>query len=64
MALVVAPTARDQGRYWEVPQDSYPKLEQAGVILTHAADPSDARTFLDFLKSDSARRTLRKYGFY
>ncbi len=53
LALALAPAAREQGRYWEIPQDAYPKMEQAGVILTHAANPEGAREFRAFLMSDA-----------
>jgi molybdate transport system substrate-binding protein len=64
LALALAPAAREQGRYWQIPQEAYPKMEQAGVILSHAANPEAAREFRAFLTSDAARRTLRSYGFY
>ena len=64
LALALAPTARDQGRYWELPQTAYPKMEQAGVILTHAANPEGAREFRAFMMSDAGRKALKTYGFY
>ncbi len=64
LALAVAPTARDQGRYWEIPQGAYPKMEQAGVILAHAANPEGAREFRAFMMSDAGRKALKSYGFY
>jgi molybdate transport system substrate-binding protein len=30
-SLAVGPPLRDKGRYWEVPTDAYPALEQGGV---------------------------------
>ena len=64
LALALAPAAREQGRYWEIPADSYPKMEQAGVILAHAANPADAREFRAFMMSDAGRKALKSYGFY
>ena len=32
LSLALAPAARGQGRYWEVPLEAYPKMEQGGVI--------------------------------
>jgi len=64
LALALAPAAREQGRYWEVPPDAYPKLEQAGVILAHAANPADAREFRAFMMSAAGRKALKSYGFY
>jgi molybdate transport system substrate-binding protein len=64
LALALAPSARQQGRYWEIPADAYPKIEQAGVILTHAANPKGAREFRAFMMSDAGRKALKSYGFY
>ena len=52
---------RGQGRYWEVPLDAYPRLDQGGVILT---DSPAAREFRDFLLSATGRRILGEYGFF
>jgi molybdate transport system substrate-binding protein len=64
LSLAVAPNARDRGRYWEIPPKAYPKIEQAGVIMTRATNPDAARAFRSFLLSDSALATLKGYGFF
>jgi molybdate transport system substrate-binding protein len=64
LSLAVAPNAREKGRYWEVPQNAYPKIEQSGVILTGASNPEAARVFRSFLLSDAALGTLKNYGFF
>jgi molybdate transport system substrate-binding protein len=62
LSLALAPAARSHGRYWEVPQEAYPKIEQGGVILARApAGP--AAQFRAFLLSAEARRILKQYGF-
>jgi molybdate transport system substrate-binding protein len=62
LSLALAPAARGHGRYWEVPADAYPKIEQGGVVLSRApAGP--AAQFRAFLLSADARRVLRQYGF-
>ncbi|MFY9726968.1 MAG: molybdate ABC transporter substrate-binding protein [Bryobacteraceae bacterium] len=62
LSLALAPAARGHGRYWEVPQEAYPKIEQGGVILARApAGP--AAQFRAFLLSAEARRILKQYGF-
>ena len=62
LSLALAPAARTHGRYWEVPQDAYPKIEQGGVILSRAPAGPAAR-FRAFLLSEEARRILKQYGF-
>jgi len=61
LSLAVAPAVRGQGRYWEVPLESYPKMEQGGVIVKESAA---AREFRDWLLAPAGRRLLQQYGFF
>jgi molybdate transport system substrate-binding protein len=61
LSLAVAPSTRALGRYWEIPLDTYPRMEQGGLILK---DSPDARAFREFLLSPPGRRILKQYGFY
>ncbi len=60
LSLALAPPVRGQGRYWEIPDTAYPKIEQGGVILK---DSKAARDFRLFLLGAGARRILKQYGF-
>jgi molybdate transport system substrate-binding protein len=51
------------GKYWEIPRDLYPRLEQAVVLLKSSPNKPAARAFLAFLQTESARATLARYGF-
>ena len=48
LSLALAPPVRARGRYWEIPLDAYPRMEQGGIILK---DSKAARDFRDFLLS-------------
>ena len=61
MSLAVAPAARARGRYWEIPLDAYPRMEQGGIVLK---DSPAARDFRAFLLSAAGRRILKQYGFF
>ena len=61
LSLAVAPTLRGQGRYWEVPLEAYPKMEQGGVILKESAT---AREFRAWLLEPAGRWLLKQYGFF
>jgi molybdate transport system substrate-binding protein len=63
LALALAPTVRDQGRYWTLPPDSYPTMEQGGAILRDAKNPGEAEAFRDFTLSAHGREVLERYGF-
>ena len=63
LSLASAPSVRGQGRYWEVPLYSYPRLWQGGVILHRAAESQSAAEFREFMMGDEGRAILSKYGF-
>ena len=64
LALALAPAMKDKGRYWEVPLDAYPRIEQGGVILSWAKDIDAARQLRDFMVSAEGRAILERYGFF
>ncbi len=64
LSLAIAPQMRDAGRYWEIPLDAYPKMEQGGIILKWTKDANAARAFRDFMLGQHGRDVLKRYGFY
>ncbi len=63
LSLAVAPEMSATSKYWELPDGSYPPIEQAVVILKGAIDSSSAEKFLQFVKSRESGAVLRRYGF-
>jgi molybdate transport system substrate-binding protein len=63
LSLAVSPKMKSEGRYWEVPLDAYPRLEQGGAILSVSKQPDLARQFRSVLVGPQGRETLRRYGF-
>lgn len=63
LSLAKAPIMAASGRYWEVPQDAHPPLDQGGVILKHARNRVEALVFCAFLRSPAGLEILRRYGF-
>jgi molybdate transport system substrate-binding protein len=63
LSLVLAPAMRGQGRYVVIPQELYPPLEQACVILKTSSHKSEARRFLEFMQTPEIRRLFEDYGF-
>ena len=63
LAHALAPGMKEKGKYWEVPADAYPQLDQGAVILTHSHAQGEAKQFLDYLKSSAAITVLQRYGF-
>src|ERR1019366_5381710 len=60
LSLALAPSLRARGRYWEIPLEAYPRMEQGGIILK---DSPAARDFRAFLLSAGGQHILRQYGF-
>src|SRR5580692_2447030 len=63
LSHALAPAMKDKGRYWTVPLDAYPTLNQAAVVLSKSKVPDAARKFLDILRSPEATSLLTSYGF-
>jgi molybdate transport system substrate-binding protein len=64
LSLAMAPQMRDKGRYWTVPLDAYPTLEQGGVILSWAKDREAADQFRSFVTGERGRQILKQFGFF
>lgn len=63
LSLALAPPMKPLGRFWAVPQDLHPRLEQGGVVLDWAQDPEAARAFAAFLAGPRGRAILGRFGF-
>ncbi len=63
LSVASAPAMRRAGRYWEVPQEKYPKLMQEAVILRWSRQPELAAYFLAHLRSAESQAVLRGFGF-
>jgi len=63
LAHAVAPSMQGKGKYWMVPTDAYPPLDQGVVLISHSAHPSDAAAFLEYVKTAEVAAVLRRYGF-
>jgi molybdate transport system substrate-binding protein len=63
LSHALAPAMKDKGRYWTVPLDAYPTLNQAAVVLSKSKQQDAARKFLEFLRSPEAASLLTSFGF-
>lgn len=51
------------GSYWVVPSKLHSPIAQDAVLLTAGKDSEAARAFMAFLKSDTARAVLARFGY-
>jgi molybdate transport system substrate-binding protein len=56
--------AMKSGKFWTIPTDKYPSVEQAAVLITASPNKEAALLFLAFLKTPAARAILERYGFF
>jgi molybdate transport system substrate-binding protein len=63
LSLALAPRMKADGRYWEIPAESYPPMEQGAVITTRAAHRAAALALVKFLRSERGAALLAQYGF-
>lgn len=63
LSLVLAPKVAGQGRYYEIPESSYPPLEQALIITKRGAANPLAAKYVEFLRSQEARAIFDAFGF-
>lgn len=63
LSLAVSPAMKDSGRYWELPTDSYPELQQGVAVLSTSKHKSAVKAFLDYVTSVEGAAILEQYGF-
>ena len=63
LSHALAPAMKAKGRYWTVPLDAYPALNQAAVALSRSKQQQAARKFLEFVRSSESTSLLKSYGF-
>lgn len=63
LAHALAPAMKGKGKYWKVPADAYPALDQGAVVISHSPHAQDAEAFLQYMKSAEALAVLKHYGF-
>lgn len=51
------------GKYWLIPADAHPLIEQGAVIVKATKHHEKAKKILDFMKTEQARAVMKRYGF-
>jgi molybdate transport system substrate-binding protein len=65
-SLALSDPMKNAGRYWEIPLEAYPRLDQGMAILAQARKANHleaARAFYNWFQNDASRAILKKYGF-
>lgn len=51
------------GSAWIVPQEFYDQIKQDMILLKAGKDSAAAKAFIDYLKSDKAKKIMTTYGY-
>jgi molybdate transport system substrate-binding protein len=63
LAHAIAPAMQGKGKYWTVPAEAYPPLDQGVVLIARSPHRQDAAAFLEYMKTAEVAAVLRRYGF-
>ena len=63
LSLVLSPKLAGVGHYNVIPEEAYPPLDQAAVLTNAGMANPLAKSYMEFLRSDEARKIFDRYGF-
>ena len=63
LSLAMPPPMQNKGRFWQIPPEAYPPIQQAAVITTKSKVPAAAKRLRDFLATREAADILSTFGF-
>ncbi|MFL6300404.1 MAG: molybdate ABC transporter substrate-binding protein [Terriglobales bacterium] len=63
LSLAMAPAMADKGRYFEIPHDMYPPLDQGAIVIKASQKKDQAKQFLAYLKNPESVALMQRYGF-
>lgn len=63
LAHASAPSMQGKGKYWIVPGDAYPPLDQGVVMISASPHKQDARAFLEYLRGSDFAAVFKRFGF-
>ena len=63
LAHAIAPSMQGKGKYWQVPADAYPPLDQGVVVISRSPHKEDVAAFIAYVKTAEVGTVLRHYGF-
>ncbi len=63
LSLALAPTVQSLGRYWLIPEEAHPAIDQGAAIVKASKNQERARKFLEHLQTPAMRAIMKRYGF-
>ncbi|HET9410003.1 MAG TPA: molybdate ABC transporter substrate-binding protein [Candidatus Sulfotelmatobacter sp.] len=59
----MSPAMKGKGKYWVIPAEAYPALNQGVVVISASRRKKEADAFLEYMKTQAAVEVLTKWGF-
>jgi molybdate transport system substrate-binding protein len=63
LSIVLAPSLSGKGKWIEIPEHTYPRIEQGAVITKAGASNPASAIYIEFLGSAEARKIFDRFGF-
>ncbi|MFZ2727295.1 MAG: molybdate ABC transporter substrate-binding protein [Methylococcaceae bacterium] len=63
LSLMTSPEIASKGGYWLIPDNLHQPLEQGYIITKRAENNELAKSFADYMETESTRTLMTKYGF-
>ena len=63
LSLALAPPMKTAGRYWEIPSDMHPPIEQGVVMLSGSKNRGAAKAFVSCMQSAEGQAIMTRHGF-
>lgn len=63
LSIVLSPKLKNKGRWIAVPANLHAPLAQGAVLTTRGASNAAARRYLEFLRSDAAKKIFTQFGY-
>ncbi|MFL5814500.1 MAG: molybdate ABC transporter substrate-binding protein [Bdellovibrionia bacterium] len=63
LSQVMKDGKKPEGSFWIVPQSMYSAIKQDAVLLEKGKENLAAKQFLEFLKSNQAKKIIEQYGY-
>ncbi|MFO0878371.1 MAG: molybdate ABC transporter substrate-binding protein [Gemmataceae bacterium] len=63
VSLASVSPLREEARFWRVPEDAYPRLNQGGIILSWAQNREATQALAAYLQAPAGQAVLKRHGF-
>jgi molybdate transport system substrate-binding protein len=63
LAHVTSPAMQGKGKYWQIPAEAYPPLDQGLVIISRSRRKKQAAAFVEYIKTAESAKVLSRCGF-